>query len=92
MLVGEAGPPAVPASAPDVRIINLSLGEPKRRFAGMVSPWARLLDRFAFDYRLLILVSAGNIADRLPVPGVGDTRPNSRTWTRRSAHRWCCRP
>jgi len=70
MLVGEAGPPEIPALAPGVRIINLSLGEPKRRFAGMVSPWARLLDRFAFDYRLLILVSAGNIADRLPVPGV----------------------
>ena len=64
------GAPAVPASAPDVRIINLSLGEPKRRFAGMISPWARLLDRFAFDYRLLILVSAGNIWERLPVPGV----------------------
>lgn len=70
MLVGEAGPPAVAASAPGVRIVNLSLGEPKRRFAGMVSPWARLLDRFAFDYRLLILVSAGNIPDRLPVPTV----------------------
>lgn len=70
MLVGEVGPPAVPAAAPEVRIINLSLGEPKRRFAGLVSPWARLLDRFAFDFRLLILVSAGNITDRLPVPGV----------------------
>jgi hypothetical protein len=70
MLVGDAGPPAVPASAPDVRIVNVSLGEPKRRFAGMVSPWARLLDRFAFDYRLLILVSAGNIWEGLPVPSV----------------------
>jgi hypothetical protein len=70
MLVGEAGPPAVAPSAPDVRIVNLSLGEPKRRFAGMVSPWARLLDRFAFAYRLLILVSAGNIWEGLPVPGV----------------------
>lgn len=74
MLVGAAGPPEIPASAPGVRIVNISLGEPKRRFAGMVSPWARLLDRFAFDYRLLIFVSAGNIADRLPVPGVASTR------------------
>ena len=73
MLIGDAGPPAVPASAPDVRIVNLSLGEPKRRFAGMVSPWARLLDRFAFDYRLLILVSAGNISDALPIPGATTT-------------------
>lgn len=70
MLIGEAGPLIIPASAPDVRIINVSLGEPKRRFAGLVSPWARLLDRFAFDFRLLILVSAGNISDRLPVSGV----------------------
>lgn len=73
MLVGEAGPSAVAAAAPDVRIVSLSLGEPKRRFAGMVSPWARLLDRFAFDHRLLILVSAGNINDSLPVAGVATT-------------------
>jgi hypothetical protein len=70
MLVGTAGPPEVPASAPDVRVVNISLGEPKRRFAGVVSAWARLLDRFAFDYRLLILVSAGNIPDALPVADV----------------------
>lgn len=70
MLVGLPGPPAIPAAGPDVRIINLSLGEPKRRFAGMVSPWARLLDRFAFDHKLLILVSAGNITDRLPLAGI----------------------
>jgi hypothetical protein len=73
MLAGEAGPPPVLPSAPDVRIVNLSLGEPKRRFAGIVSPWARLLDRFAFDYKLLFLVSAGNISDGLPVPGVANT-------------------
>lgn len=67
MLIGE---PGVPASAPNVRIVNLSLGEPKRRFAGIVSPWARLLDRLAFDHRLLIFVSAGNVADVLPIPSV----------------------
>jgi hypothetical protein len=85
MLVGHAGPPAVPASAPNVRIVNISLGEPNRRFAGMVSPWARLLDRYAFDHKLLILVSAGNIADRLPLDGVAtamafeDMAPEERT-------------
>lgn len=85
MLVGEPGPPAIAASAPEVRIVNLSLGEPKRRFSGIVSPWARLLDRFAFDHRLLILVSAGNIGDPLTVADVAtmtafeDMDPEERT-------------
>lgn len=85
MLVGEVGPPAIAASAPDVRVLNLSLGEPKRRFAGIVSPWARLLDRFAFDHRLLIVVSAGNIGDPLTVADVAtmtafeDMDPEERT-------------
>ena len=59
-----------PAAAPNVRIVNISLGDPNRRFAGTLSPWARLLDYFAFRYRLLILVSAGNICDDFVVPGV----------------------
>lgn len=67
----EAAPPSVPAvppSAPTVRIVNLSLGDPTRRFAGVMSPWARLIDYLAWKYSLLILVSAGNVPDPVPLP------------------------
>ena len=73
----EAHPPAapaVPASAPSVRIVNLSLGDPTRRFAGLMSPWARLIDYLAWKYDLLILVSAGNVTDGVPLP-------ESATWS-----------
>jgi hypothetical protein len=62
---GDAAP-----TAQTVRIINLSLGDAKRRFAGVMSPWARLIDHLAWRYNVLILVSAGNIPDRLPLDGV----------------------
>ncbi|TJU91081.1 MAG: hypothetical protein E5Y35_34420, partial [Mesorhizobium sp.] len=32
-------------SAPHVIIVNISLGNARRRFHGQLSPWARLLDR-----------------------------------------------
>lgn len=65
-----SGADGQPPTAPEVRIVNLSLGEPHRRFAGMASPWARLLDRVAFDHKLLIVVSAGNVPDPLPLRDV----------------------
>lgn len=46
--------------APDVRIINLSIGDPARPFVREMSPWARLLDWLAWKYNVLFLVSAGN--------------------------------
>lgn len=57
-------------TAPTVRIVNLSLGDAKRRFAGVMSPWARLIDHLACRYNVLIIVSAGNIPERLPMDGV----------------------
>jgi hypothetical protein len=57
-------------TARTVRIINLSLGDAKRRFAGVMSPWARLIDHLAWRYKVLILVSAGNILDQLSLDGV----------------------
>lgn len=48
-------------TAPDVFIINLSLGDHNRPFAGIISPWARLLDYLADYYGILFIVSAGNI-------------------------------
>ncbi len=60
-----------PASAPDVILINLSLGDRCRPFAGVVSPLARLLDHLAYRYGVQFLVSAGNVTDQLVVSGFG---------------------
>lgn len=57
-----------PPSAPDVVLINLSLGDEWRPFARVMSPLGRLLDYLAYRYRVLFLVSAGNIMERLIVP------------------------
>lgn len=51
-----------PAAAPQVCVINLSIGIRDRQFDGALSPLARLLDWLAWKYRLLFLVSAGNHA------------------------------
>ena len=55
------------AAAPSVVVINLSLGDLNRPFTGRMSPWARLLDWLAFQYRVLFLVSVGNVRRSLPV-------------------------
>lgn len=46
--------------APSVRVINLSLGDPARQLATLMSPLARLLDYLAYKYSVLFIVSAGN--------------------------------
>ncbi len=55
------------ATAPSVLIINLSLGNPRRPFHGQLSAWARLLDRLAYRFGLLFVVSAGNCTDPFAV-------------------------
>lgn len=52
-----------PAAAPDIRVINLSVGDPRRLFKDELSPWARLLDWLQHKYRVLFIVSAGNHID-----------------------------
>ena len=47
-------------AAPQVRIINLSIGIGDRLFYNMISPLAKLLDWLSFKYRVLFIVSAGN--------------------------------
>lgn len=58
------------AVAPSVRIINLSVCDRYRKFDQSISPWARLLDWLAWKYKVLFVVSAGNVAEniRLNVP------------------------
>ena len=60
-------------SAPHVIIVNISLGNARRPFHGQLSPWARLLDRLAYRFGILFLVSAGNVTDEFPVPGFATT-------------------
>lgn len=54
--------------APEVRVINLSLGDAHRPFTGELSPWARLLDWLQHKYRVLFIVSAGNHSGDLLLP------------------------
>ena len=49
-----------PAVAPDIAVINLSIGIGDRPFEQAMSPLARLLDWLAWRYKVLFVVSAGN--------------------------------
>ena len=49
-----------PPSAPNVRVINLSVCDGYRLFDREVSPWARLIDWLSWKYNVLFVVSAGN--------------------------------
>ncbi|EZP52688.1 S8 family peptidase [Sphingomonas sp. RIT328] len=55
-------------SGPDVVIINHSICDEAFGFAGSISPWGRLLDYLAWKYRVLFVVSAGNIAETFELP------------------------
>ena len=57
----------VDATAPNVLLVNLSLGDTCRPFHGRISPWARLLDRLSYRYGILFVVSAGNVAEPFDV-------------------------
>lgn len=48
------------ATAPNTRVINLSIGDPVRQLAVTMSPIARLLDFLAYKYKILFIISAGN--------------------------------
>lgn len=62
MFSGEGGEPA---SAPTVKIVNLSVADPDRMFHRFPGPTARLLDWLSYKYKVLFCVSAGNITDSI---------------------------
>jgi hypothetical protein len=64
MFEGEG---STPAQAPNVCVINLSIGDPARPFIHTTSPWARLLDWLSWKYRVLFCVSAGNYLDAIDI-------------------------
>jgi hypothetical protein len=47
-------------TAQHVLIINVSLGDPNKPFAGRLSGWARVVDHLASTYGILFVISAGN--------------------------------
>lgn len=49
------------AAAPTVKVINFSIGDPVRQFANDISPLAKLLDWLSYKYKVLFIVSAGNL-------------------------------
>lgn len=57
----------VPAQAPGIKVINLSICDPERPFIHTPSPCARLLDWLAWKYRVLFCVSAGNFEGNIEV-------------------------
>ena len=59
---GEGDEPAV---APNVAVINLSIGIRDRPFDQALSPLARLLDWLAWRYKVLFVVSTGNHTQRI---------------------------
>ena len=57
-----------PPLAPNVKIINLSIGDAVRQFSSTMSPLARLLDYLSYTYKVLFIVSAGNRDEISKVP------------------------
>lgn len=55
-------------SAPEVLIVNLSLGNARKPFHGRMSAWARLIDRLSYRFGILFVVSAGNHTAPFTVP------------------------
>lgn len=56
----EPAADGTPPAAPDVAIINLSVGDPATPFDTLLSAWARTIDWLSYEYGVLMVVSAGN--------------------------------
>lgn len=48
------------SAAPNVVIVNLSMGDPATPFDTLLSSWARVIDWLSYHYGVLVVVSAGN--------------------------------
>lgn len=56
-------------SAPEVVIVNISLGSSRKPFHGRMSAWAKLIDRLSYRFGILFVISAGNHPDPFDMPG-----------------------
>jgi hypothetical protein len=52
-------------TAPNVIVINASLGDRNKPFTGRMSGWARVVDYLSYTYGLLFVISSGNHFDDL---------------------------
>lgn len=55
-------------SAPSVKVINLSIGDPARMYLSSISPLAKLLDWLSYKYSILFIISAGNHSESFNLP------------------------
>lgn len=58
------------ATAPHVIVINASLGDSNKPFAGRMSGWARVIDYLSYTYGVLFVISAGNHGADLETPDI----------------------
>lgn len=65
MFDGEGGSSP---TAPSVKVINLSLGDPYRHFFQIVSPLGRLIDWLSNKYKILFVISSGNHTQSISLP------------------------
>lgn len=65
----KRGSGGAPPSGPDVLLVNHSVCDETSPFSGSMSAWARTLDYLSFEYKILFVVSAGNIRDPFQVHG-----------------------
>lgn len=68
---GDASNGNLPA-APDIAIVNLSVGDPATPFESILSSWARMIDWLSYEYGVLVVVSAGNTRRLSLVPSNTD--------------------
>lgn len=64
-------------AAPNVCVINLSLGNIDQQYLHEMSPWARLLDWLSFRYKVLFIVSAGNYVSSIRLAATEGTDQSS---------------
>lgn len=60
MFEGEDGNPP---TAPQIKLINFSIGDPFRPFHHNISTWAKLIDWLSYRYNVLFIISEGNKVD-----------------------------
>ncbi len=65
-----------PPAAPQITVVNLSIGIRDRPFDRALSPLAKLLDWLAWRYKVLFVVSAGNYPGRIELSPVHGASPS----------------
>ena len=83
----KVGEGEVRATAPSVKVINLSIGNQYAPFHREPSPLARLLDWLSDKYSVLFVVSAGNHSMALDMP-LGDTTFAALTAAQKESLAW----